>query len=148
MPWILTPELAYTIEARRLRLELASRGIEVDQAQARELARASLGPPRRWVEREPVLDQAGHELLERVARERERERGMAQVQDRDPRPELHPETAEDPDPPQRERGLGRGQGGSAAPSSGETPDRDENFDEVAWCLRNVPDPEDEGWTPT
>jgi hypothetical protein len=31
---------------------------------------------------------------------------------------------------------------------GKIADRDEKFDEVAWYLRNVPDPDDDKWTPT
>jgi hypothetical protein len=42
----------------------------------------------------------------------------------------------------------RGQVDSHARGGPESLDRNGNFDEVAWYLRNVPDPDDEKWTPS
>lgn len=50
MPWLLKPPISYIMEAQRLTSELQAQGVELDQAQAQELARASLGPERYWVE--------------------------------------------------------------------------------------------------
>ena len=142
MPWNLTPEIAYLIEARRLRLELETQDVIVDQDQAHELARASLGPPRRWVERVPSLSPELRQLLDQVAREREQ--GMAH--DHDPAPEPSTTFRSEVLDPRARAGLEQGQGGSAARQQQETPDRNERFDEVAWYLKNAPDPDDSEWS--
>jgi hypothetical protein len=71
VPWVYTPELAYTLEVMKIRAELAAQDQELDQDGVHALARARIGPPRRWVAREPELTPQGKAILERIAQDRE-----------------------------------------------------------------------------
>jgi hypothetical protein len=147
MPWILTPALAYLLEAQRITREMEAQGIVLDRDQAHELARASLGPPRRWVEREPELSPEGRATLDRIVAERERARAdhLALAHDHHQRPRAGttaPEVFESPNT----AGLEPGSDPSGSPPAPGTDDRNETFDEVAWYLKYVPDPDDSEWS--
>jgi hypothetical protein len=143
MPWVHTPELAYTLEAMRIRAELEAQGQTLDQAAIRELAHARLGPAKRWVAEELTLTPTGREILERIAQMRPQYQTA---------PQLHPETTEDPRPlPSGAAGTTGGHRPGRAQSE-ETADRNapngKIRDEVRWYLEHVPDPDDDKWSPT
>lgn len=52
MPWIVKPHVLYWEAAEQITRELAAQGVELTDDQARELARAKLGPSKRWTEQE------------------------------------------------------------------------------------------------
>jgi hypothetical protein len=74
MPMTITPELAYLLEALRLAREMEARGVVLAMDQAHDLSLASLGPPVRWVAREPELTPKAREILDQIVAERERDR--------------------------------------------------------------------------
>ena len=77
MPWIITPEICYWAEGRRIVDQLKAEGLDVNLTpeQVRELARASIGPPKRWVDRVPELTPEGRAVLDRLtAQNREQAR--------------------------------------------------------------------------
>jgi hypothetical protein len=154
MPWVLTPPLAYMIEAQRITRQMQAQGVVLTMDQAHELARAHLGPPRRWVAQEPELTEKGRLILDRIVAERARLPSPTGCTGCDmgghrhqpcTAPELHPETAEDPDPSSIEDGTGEGHPGTAARQQQQNP---EEIDPITRYLQNVPDPDDDAWTPT
>src|SRR5512132_3464684 len=67
MPGTHGPGLAYLLEAQRIRAELEAQGMDLDPAAIRDLARARIGPPKRWVAQEPALTPKGRDILDRIA---------------------------------------------------------------------------------
>jgi hypothetical protein len=137
MPWSILPLLAYTLEAQTIIREMEAQGVLLTLDQAHELARARLGPPKRWVAQEPTLPPEGNQILDQIKAERA---GQAQTT-----PELHPETAE---------GSATGEisgieGGQVAHArrTGRGNQVDKRRDPIKWYLENVPDPDDEHWRP-
>jgi hypothetical protein len=89
MPWVLTPPAAYLMEAQAIARELEAQGIVLTQDQAKALARAKLGPDRKWIEDEPVLSPQARQILDQIVADRAQRHGLdldlAQVQDQRPR---------------------------------------------------------------
>jgi hypothetical protein len=69
MLWLHTPELAYTLEAIRVTRQMREQGVELDQDQAQELARANLGPPVKWIARMPELTERARQILDQRTRQ-------------------------------------------------------------------------------
>jgi hypothetical protein len=64
MPWLHTPELAYSLEALRVTEEMRKQGVMLDPDQAHALAQANLGPPVKWVARVPEVSEKAREILD------------------------------------------------------------------------------------
>jgi hypothetical protein len=103
VPWIYTPEIVYVMTGRRMVDQLGAEGLDVDLTpdQVRELARASIGPSPRWVDRVPELSPEGRKILDRLAAERDAHLAAAGRRVPDQRPRLEQDQA-------RVEGEGRG----------------------------------------
>jgi hypothetical protein len=148
MPWVYTPELAYTLEAIRVTKEMRAQGVDLDHDQAHALARANLGPPRKWVAEEPKLTPKGRQILEEIMAEREQGLPVAT-------PWPRPATAPDPGTTDRRQILGlpepgavdQGQGGTAGRAHQRGADRNKKKTPMEKILAESRD-EDDDWEPT
>jgi len=150
MPWVLTPAVAYTLAVDRELDRLEVDGLVLDRSRVdrEELGRALLGPPRRWVDKEPNLTPEQAQALDRIVADRSRRPDPGQAQDRDQAqtaPELHPETAEDSGHGSS-AGLDHEHPGRAARDHWQDRVRNEGLDPITEYLRNVPDPPDGDWS--
>jgi hypothetical protein len=158
MPWVLTPPLAYMIEAQRIMREMAAEGVVLTPGQAQELAHASLGPEKKWQAQEPVLSEQANLILDRIVAERRRMppasgcTGCAMGGHRHwpcTRPE--PDTPPEPDLGPRSDILDHPQPTAVDHGQGDTAARQQQqncgeIDPIKRYLRDVPDPEDGEWT--
>jgi hypothetical protein len=161
MPWVLTPPLAYMLEALHITREMEAQGIVLTQDQAQALAHASLGPEREWVDQEPALTPEGRQMLDRIVAERDQGQVQTQVHGctgcyigarhgpcTRTAPEALPQIAPERAPAQKPRGLDQGQVDHGAHRGDGTADRDRKIDPITRYLREVPDEPDERWSPT
>jgi hypothetical protein len=131
MPWVLTPPAAYLMEAQAIAREMETQGIELTRDQAKALARAKLGPDRKWIEDEPVLSPQARQILDQIVADRAQRHGLdldlAQVQDQRPRGarEIVPEAS----PFEMSSRSGQGRAGSSSGAQHEERDvRNVNID--------------------
>jgi hypothetical protein len=70
MPYVYTPEVIYDMEALTIREQMQEQGIDLTRDQAMELAKAKLGPSKRWVDKieEPTPEALA--AIRRIADER------------------------------------------------------------------------------
>lgn len=149
MPWVLTPPLAYMIEAQRIKREMAAKGVVLTPDQARELAHARLGPERKWVAQEPVLSEEGHRILDRIVAGRAgwSVSGADDADDPDPDTRRKPGLSPRSDIRDQSAASGgeRGQPDTATRAVQENPG---DKDPITEYLENVPDLDDGEWTPS
>ena len=135
----LVPELADLMRGRAEVQRLAhdqAMALDLDQAQTTALGRAVA---------DQHQDQANdRDLAQLIAQRKEHNRRvLAQVQ----RPSVTGNRiARDVDVPDDDQQQTHGHDHSRPCAGAASPDRNENFDEITWYLKNVPDPDDSEWS--
>ena len=139
--WV--PWLSDYIRGRRALLD---QGVDMDQGMDRNTV-ARLGHA--LADLAPAHDPAMLAELDQIQARNRRERElmeMVQDQGMDPGPSPEPIDGYRPSPGNRSDGAAMGLGGTD-PASGANATGHVPFDEIKWFLENVPDPDDEEWTP-